>query len=79
MQVTQEAQIWSLAQKDPQEKEMETHPVILAWEIPRTEEPVGYCQWSSKESDATECLSTHTLIFIWQPCTLRDQHSPWKP
>ena len=41
MQEMQEAQIWSLAQKNPQEKEMATHPIILAWEIPWTEEPGG--------------------------------------
>ena len=27
--------------EDPLEKEMATHPRILAWEIPRTEEPGG--------------------------------------
>ena len=29
----------SLGQEDPPEKEMATHSNILAWEIPRTEEP----------------------------------------
>ena len=28
-------------QEDPLEKEMATHSSILAWEIPRTEEPRG--------------------------------------
>ena len=27
--------------EDPLEKEMTTHPSILAWEIPQTEEPWG--------------------------------------
>ena len=36
------------------EQEMATHFSILAWEIPRTEEPVGYSLWGRKESDATE-------------------------
>ena len=31
----------SLGQKDPQEKEMATHSSILAWRIPRAEEPEG--------------------------------------
>ena len=31
----------SLGQKDPLEKEMETHSSFLAWEIPWTEEPDG--------------------------------------
>ena len=35
----QKTQIGSLNQEDPQEKEMATHSSILAWRIPRTEEP----------------------------------------
>ena len=31
----------SQGQEDPLEKEMATHCSILAWEIPRTEEPGG--------------------------------------
>ena len=31
----------SLGQNDLLEKEMATHPIILAWEIPWTEEPGG--------------------------------------
>ena len=30
-----------LGQEDPLEEEMATHPSILAWEIPREEEPGG--------------------------------------
>ena len=30
-----------LGWKDPLEKEMTTHSIILAWEIPQTEEPGG--------------------------------------
>ena len=37
----QGTQVWSLGQKDALEKEMATHSSILAWEIPRTEEPGG--------------------------------------
>ena len=35
--------IWvpSLGQEDPLEQEMATHPSILAWRIPQTEEPDG--------------------------------------
>ena len=36
-----ETQVRSLGQEDPLEKEMATHPSILAWETPRTEEPRG--------------------------------------
>ena len=42
------------------EKEMTTHSNILAWRIPRTEEPVPN-PWGCKESDMTE--HTHTLVF----------------
>ena len=41
MQETQEIQVQSLGWEDPLEKEMGTHSSILAWEIPRTEEPGG--------------------------------------
>ena len=33
--------VLSLGWEDPLEKEMATHSSILAWEIPRTEEPGG--------------------------------------
>ena len=36
-----ERQIRSLDQEDPLEKGMATHPSILAWRIPWTEEPGG--------------------------------------
>ena len=39
MQETQESQIQSLGQEDPQEAEMVTHSSILVWKIPWTEEP----------------------------------------
>ena len=38
---TQETWVQSLSQEDPLEKEMATHSVILAWEIPWREEPIG--------------------------------------
>ena len=37
----QETQSQYQGQEDPLEKEMETHSSILAWKIPRTEEPGG--------------------------------------
>ena len=37
----QERPVCSLGREDPLEKEMATHPRILAWEIPWTEEPSG--------------------------------------
>ena len=37
----QETQVESLGQEDPLEKGLATHSNILAWRIPRTEEPGG--------------------------------------
>ena len=37
----QETQVPSLSQEDPLEEDMATHSSILAWRIPRTEEPGG--------------------------------------
>ena len=37
----QETQVRSLGREDPLEEGMATHPSILAWEIPWTEEPGG--------------------------------------
>ena len=36
-----ETWVRSLSREDPLEKEMATYSSILAWEIPRTEEPGG--------------------------------------
>ena len=36
-----ETWVWSLGWEDPMEKEMAAHSSILAWRIPRTEEPGG--------------------------------------
>ena len=43
----QEMRVQSLGREDPLEEEMATHSSILAWRIPRTEEPGGL---SSTES-----------------------------
>ena len=41
MQETEEMWVQSLGLKDPLEKGMKTHSIILAWRIPWTEEPGG--------------------------------------
>ena len=41
MQETQEIQVPSSCWEDPLEEEMATHPSVLAWRIPWTEEPGG--------------------------------------
>ena len=75
----QEVWVWSLGQEDPLEKEMVTHSSILAWEIPRREEPawlqskrsqrVGHILTTKKTS---ELLISNIVIFnlrtaIWFP------------
>ena len=47
----QETGVQSLGWKDPLEKGMTTHPSILAWRIPWTEEPGGLHPWGLKGSD----------------------------
>ena len=49
----QEIWVRSLGGEDPLEKEMATHPSILAWRIPWTEEPGGLQSMRSQESDMT--------------------------
>ena len=49
----QETPVQSLGQEDPLEKELGTYSSILAWEIPRTEEPGGLQSMGLQESDAT--------------------------
>ena len=49
----QETQVQFLGQEDPMEKEMATHSSILAWRIPRTEEPGGLQCMGSQESNMT--------------------------
>ena len=49
----QEMRVQSLGWKDPLEQEMATHSNILAWEIPWTEELVGYSPWGRKRVNMT--------------------------
>ena len=52
----------TLAWEDPLEKEMSTQSSILAWEIPRTEDPGGL-QFLVSESDMTEHEHKHEFPF----------------
>ena len=56
-------QVRSLGREDPLEKEMATHSNILAWEIQRRWNLVGYSPWSSKESVMIDniCTTPQTL------------------
>ena len=46
----QEIQVCSLSRDDPLEKDMATHPSILAWEIQCTEAPGGLQSTGSQKS-----------------------------
>ena len=48
---------------DPLQEETATPSSILAWEIPRTEEPGGLQSEDHKESDTTE------RVWAWRPCS----------
>ena len=58
----QETQVQSLGQQDLLEKGMATHPSILAWRIPWTEEPGGLQSMGCKESDTTERLTVSVSL-----------------
>ena len=80
MQEMQETQVQSLSWEDPLEEEMATHFSIFAWEIPWTEEPVGYSSWGPKKSDTTEqgtTISYQLKQFIQQ--ILFSLFIPWDP
>ena len=50
----QETQIQSLGWEDPLEEDMATHSSILAWRIPRTEEPGRPQSMGSQKEDTSE-------------------------
>ena len=67
MQEPQTTGLPSLGQEDPLGEAMATHSSILAWEIPRTEEPAGYSPWGRKESDTTEQAWQSVRAFLELP------------
>ena len=53
------------------EKGMATHSSVLAWRIPRTEEPGGLQSMGHRESDMTEQLThTHTHTHTQRPSSI---------
>ena len=52
-------QVGFLGREDPLEKEMATHSSILAWRIPRTEEPGGLQSMGSQRV-GHDSVHTHT-------------------
>ena len=65
--VMQEMQVWSLGWEDPLENEIATHSSILAWEIPRTEEPGRLQSMGSQELDITERQNSCPPPSCWHP------------
>ena len=53
-----ETRVQPLGQEDLLEKEMVTHSSILVWEIPQTEDLVGYSSWGHKELDTQAYIQT---------------------
>ena len=56
----QEIRVQSLSQEDPLEKRMATYPSVLAWRIPRTEEPGGLRSMGSQSIGHNGASNTHT-------------------
>ena len=53
-----ETQVQSLGREDPLEKEITTHSSMLAWKIPRMEEPGGLQSQRVGHDGATNTLTT---------------------
>ena len=66
MQKMQETEVQPLGQEDALEEGMATHSIILAWEIPWTEEPGGL-QFTGSQVDMTEYAHTHTCPVPYHP------------
>ena len=70
----QEAQLQSLGQEDPLEKEMATHSSVLAWKIPWTKEPGGLQSmglWRVRRGLVTEHTRQRSLEVLPCPGQLR--------
>ena len=61
-QEMEETKVWFLGQEDPLEKEIATHSSILAWKIPRTEEPSGLQSMGSQRVRHA-WMYTHTYTY----------------
>ena len=64
MQEMQGAQVRSLCWEDPLEEGIATHPSVLAWRIPLTEEPGSYSPWGPKELDMAEQMNMQHMYKI---------------
>ena len=59
----QETRVWSLGQEEPLEKEMATHPSIIAWRIPWTEEPGGLQPLRLRRVGHDWVTNTHRTVY----------------
>ena len=59
----QETWVQSAGREDPLEKEMAARSRILAWRALWTEEPGGLQSMGSQESDLTERLAHHQILW----------------
>ena len=84
MQEAQETQVQSLGQEDPLEEEMATCLIMLAWEIPWTEEPGGLQSTGLQRVGLQRvcvcvcectCARTHTHTHIYTMHVIHN-HSP---
>ena len=57
--------VWSLGWEDPLEKEMATHSSILAWRIPRTEEP-GKLHSMELQRVGRDWAHTHSFVVYFR-------------
>ena len=72
--VMPETQVWSLGQEDPLEKQMATHSSILAWRIPRTEEPARLQSMGSQRVRNDWGTNTiHTMCFTIITCSEKEK------
>ena len=60
----QKTWVWSLSWEDPLEKGMTTHSSILAWRIPRTEEPGGLQSIGSQRVRHDWATNTFTSTYL---------------
>ena len=72
-QEMQETQVPSLGREDSPLREMATRSSILAWRIPRTEEPVGLQSPGSQETRLSSERSTRVCF-----CCYCERDMPWK-
>ena len=70
----EETRVWSLGREDPLEKEMATYSSILAWKIPRAEEPGGATVHRVAKSQTR--VSNFTTI-MWVVYRTNSSSRPW--